>query len=112
MFDFLDRSRVNDVLTAGHHALQFVRQWAAAAIHAGRSATITNLPPKQAELATLIVDEIEARESVRITDLPQSKVDEYVRVLSKRMHAVALREFRIDRDRGRSLLEDLQADKA
>ncbi len=109
MFDFLDRSRVDDVLAAGHHALQFVRQWAAAAVRAGRSASITELPPIQAQLATQIVDEIEEVEGVRISDLPESKVEEYVSILADRMQSVALREFRVDKDRGRDLLEELRS---
>ena len=58
MFDFLNQSALSDVLPAGHDALQYVRQWARAAVRAGRNPEFSDLPPSQASLAKQIVDEI------------------------------------------------------
>lgn len=118
MFDFLENSKVKDLLPDEHHILQFVRQWGIASmyasglVNAGRLEAPTDLTPKQFELASKIINEIEHRESVPIKDLSQLKVDEYVKLLSQRMQEVAFQEFRVDKNRGRILLDELRSQQS
>ena len=109
MFDFLTQSTVTDAFPAGHHALQFVMQWAAAALRSGRPASIIDLPESQANLARRIVQEIEDREGIPVTELAPPKVDEYIRSLSNRMQEMSRQQFHVDLDKGRSLLDELRS---
>jgi hypothetical protein len=51
MFDFLQTANLENGAPAGHHAIQFIRQWAAASFHAGTFVSFEDLPPQQRALA-------------------------------------------------------------
>lgn len=109
MFEFLNDTAVQDAFPAGHHAIQIVRQWAAAAVRSGvRSSMMEDLTPSQATLVTRIVQEIEAHEGKAVTELSEAKVNEYIRAVADRIEELSRRQLGVDRSKGRTLLERLR----
>jgi hypothetical protein len=111
MFDFLQNSTLEDGAPAGHHAIQFIRQWAAAAFQAGTTVSFEGLLPSQRDLAQRIVEEIEAREGRPVREIPKDRIDEYIRVLSEQVQAISRKQFGVDREKGRDLLSRLRGIK-
>jgi hypothetical protein len=110
MFEFLNDTVAQDAFTAGHQAIQIVRQWAAAAVRAGiKGSMMEDLTPSQASLVRRIIQEIETREGKPVAELPEQKVNEYIRAVADRIADVSRRQHSVDRIAGRSLLERLRA---
>jgi hypothetical protein len=108
MLEFLDHLRREDTIPAGHHAIQFIRQWAAAAARAGRPASFEGLPPYQLELSKRIVAEIEAHEGKSVLAMSQSDIEDYIRLLAQKVLDLSSRDFPADAARGARLLENLR----
>jgi hypothetical protein len=111
VFDFLQNATLEDGAPAGHHAIQFIRQWAAASFRAGTTVSFEGLLPSQRDLAQRIVAEIETREGRPVHEIPRDRIDEYIRILSEQVQAISRRQFGVDRDKGRDLLSKLRAFK-
>jgi hypothetical protein len=111
MFDFLQTPSLQDGAPAGHHAIQFIRQWAAASRSAGAFVSFRDLPPRQQKLARGIVREIEAREDQPVRQISRDRVDCYVRVLSEEVQAISGKQFLVDSSVGRDLLSKLRTVK-
>src|SRR5262245_54246823 len=117
MFDFLDTKNVQNVVAAGHHSIQYIRQWATAvgkqlpADTMPLDRTSIDLTPGQTELAHRIIQEIESLEQKPVIELSPSKIDEYIRHLSNRIEQVAGKQLGADREKGRDLLDKLRSSK-
>jgi hypothetical protein len=110
MFEFLNDTTVQDAVPAGHHAIQIVRQWAAATMRSGIRGSMTeDLTPSQATLVMRIVQEIEAHEGKAITELSEAKINEYISAVADRIEDLSRRQLGVDRSKGRTLLERLRS---
>jgi hypothetical protein len=111
VFDFFQAASLEDGAPAGHHAIQFIRQWAAAAFRAGTTISFEGLLPPQRDLAQRIVAEIEAREGRPVRQISQDRINEYIRVLSDQVQALSRKQFHVDPNKGRDLLGRLRTIK-
>jgi hypothetical protein len=111
VFDFLQTASLEDGAPAGHHAIQFIRQCAAAAFRAGTTVSGEGLLPPQRDLARRIVAEIEAREGQPVRQISRDRIDEYIRVLSDQVQAISRKQFSVDRNKGIDLLSRLRTIK-
>jgi hypothetical protein len=105
MFEFFENFSADQPIPAGN-AIQFIRQWARASAAAGELASFEPLPPKQVELAKRIVVEIEAREGRSVVTIPLLKVDEYIKIIARKLQELSLRDLRADGARGKIVLEE------
>jgi hypothetical protein len=108
MFDFFDNFRSDQLIPAGYNTIQFIRQWARASATAGEYTLFEALPPKQFELANRIVAEIEAREGQSVAAIPLPKIDEYIRIIARKLQELSLRDLHADGARGKILLDELR----
>jgi hypothetical protein len=108
VFDFLQTAKLEDGAPAGHHAIQFIRQWAASAFRAGTTISFEGLLPPQRDLAQRIVGEIEAREGRPVPQISQDRIGEYIKLLSEQVQELSRKQFRVDRVKGGDLLSKLR----
>jgi hypothetical protein len=106
MFEFIDRETLADALPAGHDAIRFIRCWAAAM--QGYSRSFEGLSKQQSALAKRIIVEIETAEGMRISEIPQSRIESYINMIFERLQAASRRELHPDLIRGKSLLDKLR----
>jgi hypothetical protein len=109
MFDFLQTASLKDGAPAGHHAIQFIRQWAVASLHAGVSTAFEGLSPQQRALAERIVEEIEAREERPVRQIPRDRIDYYVTALSEEVQAMSRKQLGVEQGQGKDLLTRLRS---
>ncbi len=108
MLEFLDDAPVETAFPAGHHAIQFIRQWAAGAARAGRRASFEGLGPAQEGLARRIVAEIEAQEGKPAAEIPEARVEGYIMLISDRLQQLSRKNFHVDSGKGKKLLYELR----
>lgn len=109
MFDFLSSSSVQDAFPAGHHAIQIVRQWAAAALRSGTPDSIKDLTPSQAQLVSRIIQEIETHEGKPVAELSEGKINSYIRSVADRIQELSRQQLKVDSNKGKQLLEKLRS---
>jgi hypothetical protein len=105
MFEYLDEARFESAIPAGHYAIQYIRQWAAA--RAG-CPLFEGLSHSQTELAKRIIAEIEMREGKSVLAIPQAKIQDYIRIVSEKLQSVTSRAFHADAIKGAMLLNELR----
>jgi hypothetical protein len=108
MFDFVESFSSDQAIPAGYNAIQFIRQWARSSAAAGESASFEPLPPLQVELAKRIVAEIEAQEGQPVAAIPLVKIDEYTKIIARKLQELSRRDLHADAARGKILLEELR----
>ncbi len=109
MFKFLDESNVKDVFPAGHHAIQFVREWAVAALRSKSKPSMEELTPSQVNLVKRIIQEIELCEGIPVARLSKKKIDYYTLLISNRIQALSRQQLKLENKKGRYLLEKLRS---
>lgn len=110
MFEFLMQESINVATPAIHHSIQWLRQWAAASPESGDPAIADDpdISAPAAKLVMQIVKAIEAREGMRIADLSNKKRCRYAEELSDQLERLAGREFHVDIEVGKVLLQRLR----
>ena len=108
MFDFLEEFNARQVIPAGYNAIQFIRQWARACAANGQHASFEALPPQQIDLAKRIIAEIETREAQSVVTIPLIKVDEYIKIIARKLQDLSRRDLHADPVRGKVLLEEMR----
>jgi hypothetical protein len=109
MFEYLDTTTIQNAFPASHHAIQYIRQWAAGFLGNSITNTTSDLTPAQAELAKRIVQEIEAVEGKPVAKLSYDKVENYVRILGERIEQLSRQELNANQSVGKNLLDKLRA---
>ena len=110
MFEYLDTTTIENAFPAGHHAIQYIRQWASTSLHNSISNTTGDLTPSQAELVKRIIQEIEIVEGKPVTELSPSKVNDYVSILAERIEQLSRQKLNVNQSVGKNLLEKLRAE--
>jgi hypothetical protein len=108
MFDYLESASARTAVPAGHYAIQFIRQWAKSAARAGLDPSFEGLPPDQLDLAERIVSEIASLEHKPIQEIPQDRIDDYVKLIAERILRLSFTEHGTDPERGREVLAKLR----
>ena len=108
MFDFFENFNSDQLIPAGYNAIQFIRQWARASAAPWKFAAFEGLPPKQLELAKRIVLEIESREARSVVEISTFKIDEYTKIISRKIQEISMRDLHGDEARGKILLDELR----
>jgi hypothetical protein len=111
MFEFLMQESINVAAPAIHHSIQWLRQWAVASMEPGDPALADdpNISASAGKLVMQIVKAIEAREGMRIADLSNKKRWRYAEELSDQLERLSRREFHVDTEVGKVLLQTLRA---
>ena len=110
MFEYLEESVDEGAIQAGHHAIQYMRQWAL--VDADRSGVAaeedSSLTPAQISLVERIVGDIEDVEGLPVTQLAREKVDGYISQVSDRLQVLSRKHWQTGRQNGRALLDQLR----
>jgi len=108
MFDFLEDASSDQVTPAGYGAIQFINRWARESVSFEELAAFVALSPTHVELAKRIIAEIEAREGQSVAAVPLRKIDEYIRIISRKVLEASARDLHVDEAKGRMLLDELR----
>ena len=111
MFKYLDNATIQNAFPAGHHAIQFIRQWASISLYKGINNTTEDLTPAQAKLVNRIIQEIEMVEGKPVAELSHDKIDRYVSILAERIEQLSRQQFNVNQDLGKSLLDKLRSSR-
>jgi hypothetical protein len=111
MFEFLMQESINVAAPAVHHSMQWLRQWAVESMDPGASplADDPDISAAAGKLVLQIVKAIEAREGMRIAELSNKKRWRYIGDLSDQLDRLSRREFHVDTEVGKALLQTLRA---
>jgi hypothetical protein len=109
MFDYLDSASARTAVPAGHYAIQFIRQWAKSAACAGLDPSFEGLPADQLDLAKRIVSDVASLEHKPVQDIPQDRIDDYVKLIAERILRLSFTEHGTDPERGRAILAKLRS---
>jgi len=109
MFEYLDKSTIQDVFPAGHHAIQIIRKQWDFALHNRNEGMKSGLSSPQAELVDRIIQEIETTEEKKIEDLPPETIDKYINTLVERIEQLSRQELNVNQSVGKNLLNQLRA---
>ena len=108
MFEYLDKSNIQNVFPAGHQAIQIIRkQWVYALLH-NREDINAGLNSSQADLTNRIIQEIETVEKQKIEDLPPVTIDKYINILVERIEHLSRQELNVNHSVGKTLLTELR----
>lgn len=109
MFEYLDKSNIQNVFPAGHQAIQIIRkQWVYALLH-NREDLNTGLNSDQSDLTNRIIQDIETAEKQKIEDLPPATIDKYIKILVERIEQLSRQELNVNQSVGKNLLNELRS---